>query len=233
MLPFFNAALRQSTDSQKKRRPQTLAELTRDLGDVAQFSEHNASHKFWLSTPVFEALDFMSQSQGDTKSSWLRGFFAMHCYGTYTVTAMLRAHPKLFKDPDNSGILFSRADHSPPRGFVSQTTYFVPELGKNTAPVTVWIAQALKQDLTLLSDHAGITLSEYCREIVTARLLGHGTLPMRPEMLAASPHASLIAWENSEDAKLVYRRVSAKEYNNHPFGYKGSEWVAGTEAVEE
>lgn len=184
MLPFFNA-LRNPETSAPKRRPKTLTELTRDLGDVAQFSKHDTAHKFWLPEPVFEALEFMSKSQGGTKSTWLRGFYAMHCDGTYTVTAMLKAHPKLFKDPDHSGILFSRSDNAPPRSFVSQTTYFVPELGKNAAPVGIWIASALRQDLALLTNHAGVTLSEYCREIVTARLLGHGTLPMRSEMLAA------------------------------------------------
>ena len=232
MLPFFNA-LRNPADTPQKRRPQSLAELTHNLGNVEQFSNHDTAHKFWLPAPVFEALEFITRSHGETKSSWLRGYFAMHCYGTYTVIAMLKAYPMLFKDPDNSDVFFSRSSNEPPRGFVSQTTYFVPELGKNTAPIKVWIANALKQDLTLLANHAGITLSEYCREIVTARLLGHGTLPMRPEMLATTPHASLAAWENTEDADLEYRRVTATEYINHPFGYTGSEWVADPEALSE
>jgi hypothetical protein len=230
MLPFFNA-LRNPTDSLQKRRPQSLAELTHNLGNIEQFSNHDTAHKFWLPAPAFEALKLITENHGGTKSSWLRGYFAMHCYGSYTVVAMLKAYPKLFKDPDNIDVQFSRRFDKPPRGFVSQTTYFVPELGKNTAPVKVWIASALKQDLTLLANHAGITLSEYSREIVTARLLGHGTLPMRPEMLATSPHASLDAWENNEETDLEYRRVTAAEYDNHPFGYTGSEWVVDPEAL--
>lgn len=228
MLPFFNT-LRNPKNTTQKRPPKNLKELTKDLGDVEQLSQHDVANRFWLSEPAFDALEHMAKRQGNTISSMLRVFYAVHCYGTYVVSEMLEQDQNLFKD--SSDVQFSKA--FPPRGFVSQTIYFVPELGKNVAPIKVWLAKAQKEDLALLAQHTGLTLSEYCREIVTARLLGHGTLPMRPEMLAASPNASVIAWEANEEASLEYRRVEESEFANHRFGHTASEWVRAEDAADD
>lgn len=49
--------------------------------------------------------------------------------------------------------------------------------------IKLWLPKRLRDDLQVLADHTGIRLSQYVREIVISRLLGHGTLPKRPEML--------------------------------------------------
>ncbi len=222
MYPFLENT-RSPTDN-STRHIRTLEELTADVSFLHQLSEHESSLKFWLSEPAYDALATLSSGQNMSVSEWLRGFFAMHCYGTYVITNLIKRNSKFFKDIE-SGILYSRASPSIPRGFVSQPTYFVPELGKNVVPVKVWLAEVQKADLKILSTHAKISLSEYCRETVTARILGHGTLPMRPDMLSGSPNDAAKAWPEDEEAKLPYRQVEKTGFVERQFGYTSSEWV--------
>ena len=221
MQPFF--IQQRNAKPTDVRRLLSLADLAADAPAPEVFRNHDTPIKFWVSTPVYDALEHMAKCQGDTISAWLRGFFAMHCYGTYVVSGLLKQQSDLFKDADTSGIRYSVA--APPQGHVSQPVYFVPELGKNVAPVKVWISKSIREDIALLSTHAKISLSQYCRETITARLLGHGTLPMRPEMLKAEPDSSLADWEAEESTKLKYRRVEQAEYEKTRFGYEASEWV--------
>lgn len=93
--------------------------------------------------------------------------------------------------------------------------HWVPELGKNIAPIKVWIPARMKADLQLLADHAEIPLSQFVREIVISRLLGHGTLPARPLLTRAEPTAA-DAW--CEDQDVPWREVSAEEYRRRREG---------------
>jgi hypothetical protein len=222
MYPFLENTRNLSDGS--ARRIRTLQELTADVSYLHQLAEHSASLKFWLSEPAYDALASLSSGQDTSVNEWLRGFFAMHCYGTYVISDLLKRNSKFFKNIDH-GIRFSRASPSIPRGFISQPTYFVPELGKNVVPVKVWLADVQKADLKILAVHAKITLSEYCREIVTARMLGHGTLPMRPGMLAGTPNDAAKMWLEDEEAKIPYRQVEKSAFVEREFGYTSSEWV--------
>jgi hypothetical protein len=227
MYPFL--ANTKSPNEGGTRRPRQLKELTDDVGYLFQLAKHTAALKFWLSEPAYDALKELSASQNVSTNEWLRGYFAMHCYGTYTITALLKKNSRAFKDIDD-GIRFSRMPEETPRGMISQPIYFVPELGKNVAPVKVWLADLQKTDMQILADHAKITLSEYCRETVTARLLGHGTLPMRPEMLACTPSPEALAWAADDEAEIPYRKVKKSEYAKRRFGYQSSEWVPDPKA---
>lgn len=57
-----------------------------------------------------------------------------------------------------------------------------------------------------LADHVGIKRSQYIREIVISRLLGHGTLPM----LRAEPLPAIEDW--CEDREVPMRQVGEEEY---------------------
>lgn len=83
--------------------------------------------------------------------------------------------------------MFSKTEKKQPKGKKRIDTYWVPELGKNVAPMKVWIPKCMKADLQTLGEHAGLTLCNYVREILISRLLGHGMLPQRTTMLKASP----------------------------------------------
>lgn len=78
----------------------------------------------------------------------------------------------------------------------------MPELGKNIAPIKVWIAERLKRDLTILADHADILLSRFVREVVVGAVLGRGTLPERPELRAVTATPACEAWEQGCEVSM-------------------------------
>ena len=48
--------------------------------------------------------------------------------------------------------------------------------------MNICMTERARDDLQILADHVELTLCNYLREIIISRLLGHGTLPMRPAM---------------------------------------------------
>ncbi len=203
------------------RSPMRFADLVDGIEGFNDFRNHDSALKFWLPEAAKEALEESSSINGNSMSEALRQLFATHCYGIYAFQVMTRSNPGLFKDPDH--VLFSRGVSEPPANKKRIDTYWVPELGKNVMPIKVWIPKRMQHDLQLLADHVGIKLSQYVREIVIARLLGHGTLPMRPEMLAAAPLPAIEDW--CEDRELTLREASEDEYYSHPLGERQTEWV--------
>jgi hypothetical protein len=97
----------------------------------------------------------------------------------------------------------------------------VPELGKNVVALKVWLPTRLRKDLQVLTDHVGLNISQYAREITISRLLGHGTLPYRREMLEAVPLPTADDW--CEGKKVPLRRASAAEFLLHADGELRSE----------
>lgn len=196
--------------------------LLNGMGDYDDLGDHNVALKFWVPEPVAEALDDLRGRNGDSMSELLRQFFAVHCYGLYAFQLMVDANPGLFKDLDMD-IRFSRRADFDPRGKKRVSTYFVPELGKNIAPIKLWVAKRLRDDLQILADHVGLKRSQYLREIVVSRLLGHGALPMRPEMLKTIPSPAAEDW--CDDRDIPWREVSEDEYRRSHEGKVESEWV--------
>ena len=179
-----------------------FAEIVAGMGDYRDLGTHDVALKFWLPEPAEKALAELAELNGMSMSESLRQFFVLHCYGLYAFTVMTSALPRLFRDGERA--LFSRREDDLIQS-KRITTYWVPELGKNVAPVKLWIPQRLRKDLQILADHVGIKLSQYLREIVISRLLGHGTLPKRPEMLVAAPNTAADAW--CEDELVPWREV--------------------------
>lgn len=213
----------ESPVQQPRRRPLRFAALVADMGDFSEFTGNDVAVKFWLPEAVAEALEELRERDGVSMSQLLRQYLIVHCYGLYAIRLMLEANPRLFKDREvDSEIRFSRAPA--PVGKKRVDTYFVPELGKNVAPFKLWIPKRLRDDLQILADHVDLKLSQYLREIVISRLLGHGTLPMRPEMLKASPTA---ADDWADDREVPWREVSAVEFQQAREGRIESEWVDG------
>lgn len=201
--------------------PMRFADLVNGMGGFSDFAQHDSALKFWLPEAANEALEEMSQRTRMSMSELLRQLFATHCYGIYAYQVMNETNPGIFRDDEPP--LFSRRASEPPPGKKRVDTYWVPELGKNVMPVKVWIPKRMRHDLQLLANHVGIKLSQYVREIVIARLLGHGTLPMRPEMLAAEPLPAADDW--SEDREVPMRQVSEREYGKYSQGKREVDWV--------
>jgi hypothetical protein len=231
MWPFFQRknkelATQSAPDSSQsdlppRRTPMRFAELVNGMGGFDDFRSHDTATKFWLPEAANQALGEMASRSGISTSESLRQLFAAHCYGIYAYQVMQDSYPGIFRDAASP--MFSRAPSSPPPGKKRIYIYWVPELGKNVMPVKIWIPKRMRHDLQLLADHVGIKLSQYLREIVIARLLGHGTLPMRPEMLMAEPLPAIEDW--CEDREVPMHQVDEHEYTNHPLGERRTEWV--------
>ncbi|MCX7066626.1 MAG: hypothetical protein NTW85_02855 [Methylococcales bacterium] len=192
------------------------------MGDFSDLREHDVAFKIWLPEPVKHALDEISERSDLSVSVFLRQFLAIHCYGLYAFYQMIETTPNLFKDIDLSGIRYSFAMEEPPEGKKRVDTYWVVELGKNVAPIKLWIPKRMKADLKTLAEHVGLTPSNYVREILVSRLLGHGMLPLRPAMFKpfSAPEADI--WEADQQ---VWREVSQEEFHHYHIGEVRTEWV--------
>lgn len=208
-----------------RRKPMRFEDLVADMGDYTDLATHDVALKFWLPEPVDEALKELCARGGESMSEMLRRFLAQHCYGVYAVEVMRETLPGLFRDFDEmpAVLRFSKSPPNTPNGKVRVDTYWVPELGKNVAPIKVWVPSRLRSDLEALAAHVNITLSQYVREIVISRLLGHGTLPKRPQMLEAAPLPSVEDW--CEGREVPMRLATKEEFWAHPDGEHKVEWV--------
>jgi len=232
MWPFFKNKKRttnleqffapQEQEQKPRRRPLTLDQLMDHMGDMSDLGKDDAALKFWLPEPADQAIRELAKFYGMTMSRMLRNFLMVHCYGLYVFEWIRANYPDNFRSDDNVP-MFSRSGVETPPGKVRVTTYWVPELGKNIKPVKLWIPARLKEDLGLLAEHASLTPSNYVREIVIARFMGHGTLPMRPEMLKAEPTAAAEEW--NEDRDVPWREASLSEFEATEVGKLKSEWV--------
>jgi hypothetical protein len=213
---------READDGRNVRpRPMKFSELVEGMGDFRDLGNHDIAMKFWLPEPALEALRELCSLNGDSVSESLRQLFATHCYGIYAFQFMNRKLPGLFKDPGQ--IMFSRGDSETPPGKKRVFTYWVPELGKNVMPVKVWVPVRMRDDLQILAAHVDLSLSQYVREIVISRLLGHGTLPFRPEMLKSLPLPAADDWCN--DKEVAMREVDAVEARHNMESKTVGEWV--------
>ncbi|MBF0471433.1 MAG: hypothetical protein HQL48_08665 [Gammaproteobacteria bacterium] len=193
----------------KPRRQLTLQQMVEGIGDPHELAHDDVALKFWLPEPAMAALRELADYYSMTMSRLLRQQLFIHIYGAYTYEWLCDQHPGLFRELEVPA--FSR------RGGIDEdaarkkriTTYWVPELGKNIKAMKLWIPQRMKEDLTLLAEHLDLTASNYVREVVISRLLGHGTLPMRPKMMQYSPSSETEAWDN--DQEVSWREVSETE----------------------
>lgn len=225
MWPFFNKPKQPlgttEVSTELRTRPLKFSQILDSMGDFTDLADHDTAMKFWLPEPALEALKEICILNGDSVSEALRQFFAHHCYGIYAFQLMNLQIPGIFKDPGQ--ILFSRNSNNQPVGKKRVHTYWVPELGKNVMPIKVWVPARIRNDLQLLATHVGLNLSQYAREIVISRLLGHGTLPYRPEMLAANPLPAAHDWCEGNDVPL--RQLCEGEKALHDEVTTVSEWV--------
>ena len=225
MLPFFKKQNQKQGDATLKtpQRPRVMQfqELMDSMGDFSDLAQHDIAMKFWLPELAYLALKEIGDMNGDSVSETLRQFFAHHCYGIYAFQWMTLQNPKLFKDPV---VRFSRGKLSEPAGKKRLETYWVPELGKNVVPVKVWVPSRIRNDLQTLATHVGLNLSQYVREIVISRLLGHGTLPLRPEMLQAMPLPAAQDW--CDDKEVPMRQLGPDEKVVHEEMVVDAQWVS-------
>lgn len=205
-----------------KRRPMRFDQLIEGMGNFDHFDKHDRALKFWLPEPAREALEDLAKRQGQSMSELLRQFLFQHCYGVYAHVLLLDkraaasnsagADLPMYSRP-NEELKFSCSSSYQPK---KDPTYWVPELGKNVTSLKIWMSTKMYDDLEALALHSKITVSQYVREIAISRLLGHGTLPKRPEMLEAMPLPSADRWEAGDEVEM--RQVTQEEYTRHDDG---------------
>lgn len=143
---------------------------------TSDLTKHDVALKLWLPEPVSFALKEMGELGGESISEMLRRFLAQHCYGVCAAQVISAAVPETYRAPPPA--MFSRSAPTPPPGKVRVDTYWIPELGKNVAPIKVWVPSRLQSDLEALAGHVDIPLLQYVREIVISRACS-GTAPYR------------------------------------------------------
>ncbi|WP_411728456.1 hypothetical protein [Methyloglobulus sp.] len=116
-----------------------------------------------------------------------------------------------------------------PTIYPSYGLYWIPELGKNVAPIKVWIPKRMKTDLNTLGEHAELTVSNYIREILISRLLGHGMLPQRTTMFKAFPTQAATDWV--EDKEAPWREVFTTEFYDYDIVVTRTEWVDSSQGI--
>jgi hypothetical protein len=216
------------TEAQKiRQRPKSLGQLIADMGDYADLASHDVALKFWLPEPAKDALDESCLLSGQSVSGYLRQFLVIHCYGLFPYQIMAEAMPNFCSKEDS--IMYSIPTPQVPKGKKPIDTYWVADLGKNIAPIKIWVPSRLKQDLGSLANHVGLTPSNYLREIVISRLLGHGTLPKRPEMMTL-PMENVYKW--IEDKPLDWIEVDQQTYEKYAVREVRTDWVDDSQTPE-
>ena len=243
MWPFIKdkkAIASMNSEAKLTPRPMSFKEIIATMGDYSDLANRDATIQFWLPEPAEVALKELCAIDGNSMNEALKQFLVVHCYGVYAFTVMKKTHPDLFKDVqvlENSNVSFSPKREDLPKFSRKrdiedddegghrkrETSYWVCELGKNIAPVKIFISKRLRDDLKILADHVDIKLSQYLREIVISRLLGHGTLPVRPEMLASLPYKAADDW--CENESLPWVKVSYEEYSKATIRQTREDWV--------
>lgn len=194
----------QQAINNKPNKPMEFAELVSSMGDLSDLAIHDAALKFWAPEPAEKALVEICNRNGESLSASLRQFFILHCYGLYAYHTIQDLIPGFCKK-NHGEIKYSIKPETKKR----IATYWVVELGKNVAPIKVWVPKRVKNDLTTLATHVGLTTSNYVREIVISRLLGHGMLPKRPEIFSANPLPDAEIW--AEDRDPCWKQVTEEE----------------------
>lgn len=209
---FLKRAAKQETDQPYTPRlhpaPPTkvvnYADMIAGMGDFEDLANEDVALKFWLPDPVERALEDLAKYYDVSVSLLVRILLADYVYGRYAL-AYMRENQVGIHRRDSDQIMFSR------RSSAQEVKYIfkVPELGKNIAPIKVWIAQRQKNDLQALADHAGVLLSKFVRELIVGGVLGRGTLPERPGLAVAQPMPTAEAWEQGQDVPM--RKVGRAE----------------------
>jgi hypothetical protein len=171
-------------------------ELLSGLGDFSDLVRDDTALKFWLPESVERALEDLAKYYEVSVSMMVRMMMVEYVYGRYALAYMRENQLGIHRS--QHPIMFSMREPEPD----TKRVFKVPELGKNIAPVKVWIPQRLRDDLQVLAEHADVLLSRFVREIIIGAVLGRGTLPERPELRHFMVTQEAEAWERGEPVPM-------------------------------
>ncbi len=145
--------------------------------------------KIWLPEVVKTAMNEVCFYVDTTHSDLVRQTLFMYLYGRYDLIATIERGEHDFAL--NQLPRFSRS--AAPENSSRVTQNRTPELGKNMFDVKVWISKKMKNDLTILAENSGLSLSVFTREILISNLFGHSYLPERNKLISMQ-----VEFENEE-----------------------------------
>lgn len=173
--------------SNRIRSEQELLALVPDLSSLAA---HDVAVKIWLPEVVASTLKWVADYHGVSQSSWVRERLIEYVYGHAARLAY-----EIQQSEDRDSVRFSRG--SSPIEEPERDVYKLPQLGKNAVAFKLELSSQLRADLLVLSEHAGVKLSPFLRELIIGELLGRGSLPERAAILG-EPGDAALAWERDE-----------------------------------
>ncbi len=149
--------------------------LTGTGRDLRGLDDDERAVKFHVPEPVRVALDELAAYHDNSLSALVRHVMFVHVYGHYELFARAeRGHrrymPQGDAEPPGDVPMFSRAADAENR---------TAGLGKSDRDIKVWVAAALADELDRLARAAGISRSEYIREMLVTHLFGRSLLPDR------------------------------------------------------
>ncbi len=185
MFWFRKKALPQVATNRVKLKP--LYEGDRGTNDLYA---NDAELRVWIPEPLNVAMKEVAEKQGITLAKSLRDVLVAYLYGFHELLCMYDngtgiCHPPPPPEP-SSGIKFSRA----------RVVDYIPGLGKNLAPLKLFVHEKMKADLQLLADKAGLPLSQFVREILTSHYLGHTVWPERNALWTREQQDVAEGWES-------------------------------------
>ena len=145
--------------------------------DYTQVKKYDISIKIWLPEIVRNSLNEMCKYIDTNLSDIIRQTLFLYLYGRYDLMSLVEKGEHDFTL--NANIMFSLSEPTKTK-YINRTS----ELGKNMYGIKVSISSKMKEDLLILAEKLGLTLSVFIREILISNLFGHTYLHEREELLA-------------------------------------------------
>lgn len=177
----------------KRQQEDYLLTLTPSLDE--RLGANDVALKVWLPQMVANAVKWMADYDGSGQSAWLRKLLVRYMYGS-----MASMGQQVRQRRARQREAFTLSHRTVRTG--GRWVYLVPQLGKNTVAFKLWLPSQLRDDLQALAEHAQIGLSPFVREVVISELLGHGSLPERPQ-ITGRPSAEAMAWERGDKVPVA------------------------------
>ncbi|OOR99444.1 hypothetical protein B0187_04965 [Haemophilus paracuniculus] len=177
--------------------PDQIREATENFPDFTQ--EFDTILKFWLPEMVYQCIQEQRKSSRFSIAEIIRDFCITHCYGK-TASMHLQRNNRWKLDKN----ILAREAPTLIQQYDSAFSLSVPDLGKSIYPIKICIHHKLKNDLIILADLRGMSLSEYLREILTTYYLGNGFLPNQNDLMKSEIQQELEKFLNEEDEVIQF-----------------------------
>lgn len=149
--------------------------LTGTGRDYEELESNDRPIKFWVPEPVWKALQELASYYDSDLSTLVRHVLFSHVYGHYDLLMLAERGDRRFL-PQGTQEDFLDVPMYSRRADVDNRT---ADLGKNDHDVKVWMPVQLVGEVDNLADGAGISRSEYVREVLVSHLFGRIQLPDR------------------------------------------------------